>query len=211
MVRCNDERAPDTPRAPRTDAWTRRFQTWAPRAFRVVYGQLGCRFDPQLAEEMIHDALSRAWWEGLTSPGAFQCFAHFCNWVRRTAAWRAHDVLRRRVRHEPLPDDRPGGEGRNRQLPERPGEGLRKERRQVWECLQRLPADERALVLDYYYEGHTDAQLGAGLYGDGSPQARGLRARRVRLRALAHLRRLLLARGVGPEGARGALRWCSRR
>ena len=62
----------------------------------------------------------------------------------------------------------------------------------MWECLQRLPADERALVLDYYYEGRTDAQLGHDLYDDGSPQARGLRARRVRLRALARLRRLLL-------------------
>ena len=204
MVLSNDELVPDTPRAPRTDAWTRRFQTWAPRAFRVVYSQLGCRFDPQLAEEMILDALSRAWWEGLSKPGSFKGFAHFCNWVRRTAVWRAHDALRRRGRHEPLPDDRPGGEARNRQLPERPGEGRRKERLRVWECLQRLPADERALVLDYYYEGRTDAQLGDGLYGDGSPQARGLRARRVRLRALARLRRLLLEHGVGPEQRAGA-------
>ena len=107
----SEELVPDTPRAPRGDAWTRRFQGWAPRAYRVVYGQLGFRFDPQLAEEMIHDALSRAWWEGLSSPACFQSFAHFCNWVRRTAVWRAHDALRRRVRHEPLPDDRPGGAG----------------------------------------------------------------------------------------------------
>jgi DNA-directed RNA polymerase specialized sigma24 family protein len=194
---------PDTPRAPRSDAWTRRFQGWAPRAYRVVYGQLGFRFDPQLAEEMIHDALSRAWWEGLSSPSCFQCFAHFCNWVRRTAVWRAHDALRRRVRHEPLPEDRPGGEGRNQQLPEGAGEGRRRQRLKVWECLQRLPAGERALVLDYYYEGRTDVQLGDCLYPDGSPQARGLRARRVRLRALANLRRLLLQQGVSPEPCAG--------
>jgi DNA-directed RNA polymerase specialized sigma24 family protein len=203
MVQRNDLMS-DPPRAPRSDAWTRRFQGWAPRAYRVVYGQLGYRFDPQLAEEVLHDALSRAWWEGLSRPGCFESFAHFCNWVRQTAAWRAHDALRRRARHEPLPDDRPGGEGRNRQLPEGPGERRRRERRQVWECLQRLPAGERALVLDYYYEGRTDVQLGDGLYPDGSPQARGLRARRVRLRALANLRRLLLEHGVGPEQEAGA-------
>ena len=162
MIRHNEVMS-DAPRAPRSDAWTRRFQRWAPRAYRVIYGQLGFRFDPQLAEEMTHDALSRAWWEGLSNPGCFQGFAHFCNWVRRTAVWRAHDTLRRRARHEPLPDDRPGAAGRNRQLPEGPGEKRRRERLKVWECLQRLPAGERALVLDYYYEGRTDMETGRAL------------------------------------------------
>jgi DNA-directed RNA polymerase specialized sigma24 family protein len=64
--------------------------------------------------------------------------------------------------------------------------------RAVWEGLQQLPEQGRAILEWYYFEGLTDEQIGLAIFTTGTPQARGQRARKCRLKAKAQLRYLLL-------------------
>ena len=64
--------------------------------------------------------------------------------------------------------------------------------RAVWEGLQQLPEQGRAILEWYYFEGLTDEQIGLAIFTTGTPQARGQRARKCRLKAEAQLRSILL-------------------
>ena len=80
--------------------------------------------------------------------------------------------------------------------------------RAVWEGLQQLPEQGRAILEWYYFEGLTDEQIGLAIFTTGTPQARGQKARKCRLKAKAQLRYLLLQmswrRPSARRGARGA-------
>ena len=68
----------------------------------------------------------------------------------------------------------------------------------VWECLQRLDADDRDLLCASYYDDLSDQAIGATYYADGTDTARGLRVWRRRQKAQARLRDLLLEAGHEP-------------
>jgi DNA-directed RNA polymerase specialized sigma24 family protein len=171
------------------DAWTSTFTEWYPKAYTIVYGRLCHRFnDEALAEDMVTVALAEA---GLQPPGYFGSFAHFCNFVYRTAVHRSLDHFRKQKRQRPLPDEElegrdAGAEGRP--VWDKPAE-------EVLEALEaglkKLPEPERKALTEYF-AGKTDAQLGIALFAEeATPGALGQRARRLRLRALRNLRSIL--------------------
>ncbi len=154
----------------------------------VVRGRLARRFrDPQLVDEVSGDALARAWERWAGDPAYFKG-RDLVAWGCRRALWDALDRLRLRARSLPLPEGAKAKE-----------DGRSADRQAAWDCLQRLPPAERDVLLGHFFEGRTDAEMGSLLFGEeGTARARGLRAWRLRRRAQASLRDLLLAAGVNP-------------
>lgn len=178
----------------------------------VVVHRVRARFgDAQLAEEVSLDCLSRAFELWRTDPGYFTA-RDLTAWATRRAAWRALDRLRDRGRHRPLPEERAedGDEGAPlRWAPRvaaRPDEAAR-DCQLAWAALGRLPAEDREILLAWYYDQRSDQEIGAALYGaaTGTAQARGLRVWRRRRRAQGRLREALLAEGVEPADWGGGL------
>jgi len=168
----------------------------------VVYSRLAARYgDPQLAEEVSSDVLAHAWEKWAEAPDYFASH-DLTAWSTRRGGWKALDQLRQRTRHRPLPEEHAEGSDEAssaiRPLWESASREREHEREALWDCLQRLPETERAVLLAHHYEGLTDQELGAVLFGDqGAPQARGLRVWRLRQRAYALLRDVLAREGVG--------------
>jgi DNA-directed RNA polymerase specialized sigma24 family protein len=176
------------------------FEESLAEALPVVYARLAARFrDEQLADEVSADCLVSAWEKHAADPDYFR--AHdLTAWSSRRASWKAVDRLRQRVRLRPLPQEPDGpGEGVRARRPNAP-EALARDRQLALECLQRLPEQERAVLVGHYFEGKTDVELGTALFGErGTPQARGLKVWRLRQKARTRLRDLLLAEGVDPS------------
>jgi DNA-directed RNA polymerase specialized sigma24 family protein len=161
-------------------------------AYPVIYRRLAGRYrDPQLAEEVAWDSLTRAFEKLRDDPHYFD-ERDLTDWSSRLAAWRALDRLRERSRAGDPFEDGPAPEA-----------GRQDTQALVWDCLQRLDADDRDLLCASYYDGLSDQAIGAARYADGTDTARGLRVWRRRQKAQARLRDLLLEAGY--EDALGSL------
>jgi RNA polymerase sigma factor (sigma-70 family) len=168
-------------------------------AYPVVFHRLASRFrDEQLAEEVSSDSLARAWELHRDDPDYFRTH-DLAAWATRRASWRAVDRLRDRTRRPSLPEEPLDGQPAGfRTLRERDPE-RDADRETLRDCLERLPDRDRALLLAHYWDGLTDQQLGAALYGaTASPQALGLRVWRGRRQAEGRLRDLLVLAGLDP-------------
>lgn len=171
-------------------------EDWAEKAYPIVYGRVYHRLrrrgvSQAEAAELAEDAAQHAFLkaaEGAGPPAGFSSFAHFVNWLVLVAYRHALDELRRpghRARR--LPDvlvAPPGGEGEYSP--------------QVWECLKHLQLQERRILLLYYYHDLTDVDIGLLEFDpdDGTPEALGQRAHKLRHKALDHLRQLLMDEGL---------------
>ena len=170
-------------------------------AWPVVYNRLAARYgDPQLAEEVSSDVLAHAWEKWAQAPDYFASH-DLTAWSTRRGGWKALDQLRQRLRHRPLPDEQAEGSDEAcsaiRPLWESASRDKERAREVLWDCLQGLPEPERAALVAHHYEGRTDQELGALLFGNqGTPQARGLRVWRLRQRAYALLRDILAQEDV---------------
>jgi RNA polymerase sigma factor (sigma-70 family) len=172
------------------------------RARSIVYNSLRSRFrDPQLADEVCQECIGTAYLFHHNDPSYFDG-QDVIEWVLRRANWRALDCLRRRGRAVELPEEYAGEVPVHQGRDQRDAEGREVCRQMTWECLQRLPEEERAALVGHYYDGMTDQEMGTLLFGEGlTPQARGLRVWRLRRRACDHLRALLMAEGFDPNDA----------
>jgi RNA polymerase sigma factor (sigma-70 family) len=147
------------------------------------------------AEEAMADALSKAWTVGRDDPEYFDSYAHLVNWLKQTARWKQIDRFRKaqRWRFRRLPADGatdPAPPGRQRWTAE--------DVELLWDCLLRLSETDREVLLASYFDGLTDAEIGARLFGPtATSRALGLRVWRLRQATLVRLRRLLRAEGVG--------------
>jgi DNA-directed RNA polymerase specialized sigma24 family protein len=177
-------------------------------AFPVLYQRLHSRFrDPQLADEVSRDCLSQAFELWRDDPTFF--LSHdLTAWSSVRANWRAIDRLRVRSRRARLPDenpyedDRPVATASGRFDPH--ADRVAGDRLLTWEALNRLDEIDRLVLIGHYYDGRSDQDLGTELFGEtGSLTARGLRVWRIRQRAQARLRDLLLAGGVEPADYAG--------
>ena len=177
---------------PRDSSSWSEFERSLAAAYPVIYRRLAGRYrDPQLAEEVAWDSLTRAFEKLRDDPHYFD-ERNLTEWSSRLAAWRALDRLRERSHAGEPSEDRPA------QVPDRPAAQAL-----VWECLGRLDADDRDLLCSSYYDGLSDQAIGAERYADGTDTARGLRVWRRRQKAQARLRDLLLEAGY--EDALGSL------
>lgn len=179
----------------------RPFERSMQEAFAVLRARLTRRYgDPQLAEEVSWDCLTQAYEVWREDP-AFFANRDLTAWTGQRATWRALDRLRERGRFAPLAEEHPGepGEGAAAPLVE-PREAERRrlrDRQLTWRSLQQLGEQDREILEGYYYDGLTDQQIGARLYGgEGSEQARGLRVWRRRRKAQQRLRTLLEQNGL---------------
>jgi DNA-directed RNA polymerase specialized sigma24 family protein len=181
------------------------FEELAPRVLTVVFNRLSARFhDPQLAEEVSIDSLSQAFEKWRADPDYFRTH-DLIAWSSRLASWRALDRLRERTRRRPLPQEHPlDGEERSsvpvvRARQENLSDNQNRDRQTVWDCIQELDPEDRAILAGYYYDSHTDQELGADLFGPAaSTQANGLKVWRRRQRAHDRLRELLIDGGIEP-------------
>ena len=173
----------------------REFERALATAYPVICQRLTGRYhDPQLAEEVAWDSLTRAFEKVCEDPHYFD-ERNLTEWSSQLAGWRALDRLRRRSRTPSLVGD-PFEEGHGVDRSVEPGrEGTQE---LVWECLQRLDADDRDLLCASYYDDRSDQAIGAARYADGTDTARGLRVWRRRQKAQARLRDLLLETGYEP-------------
>jgi RNA polymerase sigma factor (sigma-70 family) len=176
-------------------------------AFPIIFQRLERRFrDRQLAEEVSRDCLSEAFELWQKDP-AFFTHHDLTAWTSTRAGWRAIDRLRQRNRHATLPDehlsgDRPLATGLSRFDPD--AEQRLEDRRRTWEALQLLDELDRRVLIGHYYDGRSDQDLGTELFGEsGTLTARGLRVWRLRQKAQARLRDLLLAGGIDTEDYSG--------
>jgi DNA-directed RNA polymerase specialized sigma24 family protein len=175
-------------------------------AFAVLRARLTRRYgDPQLAEEISWDCLTRAYEVWRDDP-AFFAHRDLTSWTGQRATWRALDRLRERGRFAPLAEEHSGDASEGAAAPladpaDAAAERRRLRDRQVtWRALQRLEAQDREILEGYYYDDLTDQQIGSRLYGDeGSEQARGLRVWRRRRKAQERLRTLLEEGGIDPS------------
>lgn len=169
-------------------------------AYPVIYARLASRYrDPQLAEEVTWDSLTRAFEVWRENPHYFDCRS-LTEWSSQLAGWRAVDRLRKRTRTvslvgDPYDDEQPNRT--NRQVASHPHDSTVREaqRKMVWDSLQQLDAEDRDLLCASYYDGRSDQNIGAELYGEGSDTARGLRVWRRRQKAQARLREVLIEGG----------------
>jgi len=176
-------------------------------AFPVLYQRLYGRFrDPQLAEEVSRDCLSQAYELWLEDPAYFETH-DLTAWSSVRANWRAIDRLRQRGRFAPLPDESPYDDRPVATASPRPdphNDSRMQDRLLTWEVLSRLDELDRKVLIGHYYDGRSDQDLGTELFGQvGTVTARGLRVWRIRQRAQARLRDLLLAGGVEPADYAG--------
>jgi DNA-directed RNA polymerase specialized sigma24 family protein len=161
-------------------------------AYPVIFQRLAGRYhDPQLAEEVAWDSLTRAFEKLRDDPHYFD-ERNLTEWSSQLAGWRALDRLRKRSRTPSLVGD-PFEDGLGVDRSVEPGR--QDTQTLVRECLQRLDADDRDLLCSSYYDDLGDQAIGAARYADGTPTARGLRVWRRRQKAQARLRDLLLAAG----------------
>ena len=174
------------------------------QAYPVVFHRVSARFkDPQLAEEVSVDSLSKAFEKWQNDPGYFQTH-DLTAWSSRLAAWRALDRLRERTRHRPLPEeslDRDEAAPCSAVTPRRENapESRARDWEITWDCIEQLEAEDRVIVSGYYYDGLTDQELGDALFGaSSSTQANGLRVWRRRQRAHDRLRERLIEGGIDP-------------
>jgi len=159
--------------------------------------------DPQLAEELSWDSMTKAYQILKEQPDYF-VGRNLVNWGTRDATWRALDELRYRNRFvcfasEDEEENYTGG------VPHPAVDDTAQVAEQlqqlVWDSLQQLPKEEHRHVLEsYYFDDLTDCEIGAELYGDAiSPQAGGLRAYRCRQKAQVELGKVLRQNGYDPE------------
>jgi DNA-directed RNA polymerase specialized sigma24 family protein len=150
---------------------------------RLLRSLRSCRIGRAWAEDAAQHAVAQA----LARAEAFRRSPNPVGWLLATGRHYALDRVRERRRWRSLPgpelEDRRGG--RDESI------------RAVWEGLRHLPKDERAVLEWHYVDGFPDQRIGVILFSDGTVQARGQRARKLRLRAEARLRLLL---GMDPRG-----------
>jgi DNA-directed RNA polymerase specialized sigma24 family protein len=185
----------------------RPFEESLKSTFVLVSQRLTRRYgDPQLAEEVTWDCLTRAFEVWMEDPHYFE--EHdLTAWISQRATWRALDRLRERSKFAPLVEEHASGEedGESPHAPlidladEEAVQGRERDRQITWESLQQLDENDRRILEGYYYDHRTDQELGAQLYDDEcSDQARGLRIWRRRQKAHALLERLLVENGIDP-------------
>jgi len=133
--------------------------------------------DADLADDAVQDALIRAWRElpRLRDPERFDA------WMRRLLVNACHDERRRQYRvllhRAPLPS----------QAAEEDGWGRVEDRERIGRAFERLPLDQRVVVVLDHYVGLSDAEiaatLGAPLGTVKSRLRRAMRAMRASLDA----------------------------
>jgi DNA-directed RNA polymerase specialized sigma24 family protein len=151
-----------------------------------------------LSEDAVAYALAKAWHTWIDSRGTtFASPRHLLNWLKQTAFWKMVE----RFRQEQRSRERSLLDSQVAELPDpafarRSSHRWSKDAQQtVWTCLQRLPDPLRQVLEGYYYDRLTDRELALCLWGDSTPAA-GQRIRRLRHKALTHLRRTLLQCGI---------------
>jgi RNA polymerase sigma factor (sigma-70 family) len=177
--------------------WPNDFPEWwdwaYPQGYRLVYRYLrrrGLRHAraADLAEEATQEAARRAA-ERIGSPGYFASRENFCGWLVTVARNHARDMLA----HERIGQLPPG--------PDPPQPPSSHEAvASVWQCFQQLPLlDQRILDL-YYWDRLTHEQIALIIIdpAPAAPEPLGQRCRRLRLKALARLRVILLRSGIDP-------------
>jgi DNA-directed RNA polymerase specialized sigma24 family protein len=147
-----------------------------------------------LPREAVEAALSLAGEALARKPDYFDSPAHLKNFLRQRGIWKASDGARGRKRWRAAPGvdvaELPAREPREPEVCE-----------VVRACLRRLPEAERTALVGHYFEGATDVEVGALVFGVPDPgPAIGLRVWRLRHKALARLRRYLLEAGLGARG-----------
>jgi len=179
----------------RDGSFGRQFEQALAAAYPVIRQRLTGRYhDPQLAEEVAWDSLTRAF-EKLNEDPHYFDERNLTEWSSQLAGWRALDRLRKRSRTSSLVGDPfEDGNGVARTV----DRGREVTQVLVWECLQRLDVDDRDLLCASYYDDLSDQAIGAARYADGTDTARGLRVWRRRQKAQARLRDLLLEAGYEP-------------
>ena len=179
----------------RDGSYGRDFGQTLDAAYPVIYQRLAGRYrDPQLAEEVAWDSLTRAYEKLREDPHYFDD-RNLTEWSSQLAGWRALDRLRKRSRTPSLVGD-PFEDGHGVDRSVEPGR--QDTQALVWECLERLDGDDRDLLCASYYDGLSDQAIGAARYADGTDTARGLRVWRRRQKAQARLLELLLEAGYEP-------------
>lgn len=178
--------------------WPQDFPDWARGAYPIVWSRVywrlrrRCGVPHERAAELAEDAVQHAMLQAarrLGISGYFQSFVHFVRWLTVVAGNQAVDRVQR---------ERAG------QMPEN-YDVVNRERLEfhaaVWNCLNRLPSPERQVLILHYVDGLTDVEAGQVIFdpSDGTPEALGQRARRIRLRGEAMLRACLLRHGFDPE------------
>jgi RNA polymerase sigma factor (sigma-70 family) len=178
------------------------FRTSLEAAYPIVYAYLYRRHhDAQLADEVSQDCIVQAYERHADDPSYFDG-RDVLDWLRQRASWRSLDQYRRRGRCKTLPEEGNVQPLRANDFPE-------DNRQLAWSCLQRLPEQERFVLVLHHYDGLTDQEVGSRLFGERlSPRARGLRVWRLRQQAYQHLKTLLLEEGfeppcLGEEGTDG--------
>ncbi len=173
-------------------------------AYPMVFNRLVARFkDAQLAEEVSVDSLAHAFEKWHADP---RFSARMIWWAGAAGGPSARaGPTARCTRHRPLPNEHPLETGEIVSVPsvltryEDPLASRMRDREIAWSCIQKLDPEDRAILSRYYYEGRTDQELGAELFGNSaSSQANGLKVWRRRQRACERLRVLLMAHGIEP-------------
>ncbi len=151
------------------------------RAVRAAY--LVVR-DQGLAEDVAQGAFVRAY----DKIGLFDAERPFAPWFMRLVVNEAVEAARKRERRRTLPLDPGGAEGPIPHLedaargPHELAEEAEK-RRRVWAALAKLPPARRAVIVQRYYLGMTEAEMSGGLSAPGTVKWR-LHAARKRLSKL---------------------------
>jgi DNA-directed RNA polymerase specialized sigma24 family protein len=168
-------------------------------AYPILFARLKCRYkDEQLADEVSRDCLSQAFekWE---QDREYFVAHDLTTWSSTRAIWRAVDRLRQRNRLAALPDE-PFTDFPVATADLYCTSDTIDNRHAAWEALNQLNEMERRILIGHFYDGRSDQDLGTELFGEkGTLTGRGLRVWRLRQKAQARLRDLLLSSGFDPE------------
>lgn len=131
-----------------------------------------------LTEDAVAEARARACATAARGPCRFLSAEHLAHWLRLCAYRAQVDIGRKSARHRSLPDDL--------DLPDRgpgPAEAAARaeEAARVRQAMAGLSAEQRFVLVGYYWHGKTDVELGTEAYGaESSARAQGLRIHRLR-------------------------------
>lgn len=188
-----------------TDSWKSQFQEWYSATFHVVFSRLQQRFgDAQLADEVTGDALAKGFKQGSLKPGYFCSQTHFIRWCRRVAQNLAVDHLRIRSRQQSLNglEIPTKGNGPLKELEDKEMSAQKElDLSRLQQALEQLLPEEREALKGYYFQDLTDQEVERQFFpqSQAGSKALGLRAHRLRQKALGKMRGLLLEAGVDPN------------
>ena len=155
----------------RSDAFIRQaMNAWGGSVWRLSLAQTGSKED---AEDVYQDVFVRL----AQSTAAFSSDEHLKAWLLRVTVNRCHDVARLRSRRPAVPLDSIPFE------PSDTGPLAPDEVRALWEAVEALPENGRAVIHLYYYEGYSGNEIADLLDLEPSTVRTRLQRARAQLRA----------------------------